>query len=635
MKSYNIMKGFDPRAVGFMCGLEVHQQLITDHKLFCKCPAGAYSEEYSAHVVRHMRPTLSELGEYDGTALMEFKTHKEIIYRLHKDSVCTYEMDDNPPFFINRQAVDIAIEVALLFNCSIVDEIHVVRKQYLDGSIPAGFQRTAIIGWQGWMPFGDRKIHIRQVAVEEDSCREVSDNGHRRIYMTDRLSIPLIEVVTDPEILTPEEAFEVSKQIGRITRSTGKVRRGIGRVRQDVNVSVTGGTRIEIKGVPRQPQFPALVHNEAYRQHRLLVLRDLLLARNITKDNIVADQYDMTETLRSAIPVPADHSVEKIGVVVLRGMAGLLAHPIGPTRVFADDIAGRIRVIACLSYSYPLMYTDDLSEKGLKAVDRAAIVEHCRMTAQDSAAIVWGDARDVDTALKEVEIRIREATVGIPSETRQALANGETGFERILPGPDRMYPDTDSPPLAITREDVAAIQARLPKLPWERVPEYRKLGLPEQFVNRMAESGWADLFEKATGEHKSPPVLTAVVLLDLLRHYHRCGGNLATLNNTLLEELFVAYKQNRFSSHGFRLILESAAESGSTDWQAIIDRVIPPKINAQQLSSVCTHAIEEAKKKSCLDRPAQSRMAMGIVMEKLYGRIDGKNLAEQINGMLG
>jgi len=59
--------------------LEVHQQLLTKEKLFCHCPAGIYnkSEDYDAEVVRHMRPTLSELGEYDGTALMEFKTKKK------------------------------------------------------------------------------------------------------------------------------------------------------------------------------------------------------------------------------------------------------------------------------------------------------------------------------------------------------------------------------------------------------------------------------------------------------------------------------------------------------------------------------------------------------------------------------
>ena len=108
------MTGFVP-----VIGLEVHAQLLTRTKMFCRCPAGRYSTEYDAEVLRHMRPTLSELGEYDGTALMEFKTKKNVVYLLHKSNVCTYEMDDTPPFMIDETALDIALEVALLLNLNL------------------------------------------------------------------------------------------------------------------------------------------------------------------------------------------------------------------------------------------------------------------------------------------------------------------------------------------------------------------------------------------------------------------------------------------------------------------------------------------------------------------------------------
>ena len=75
-----------------------------------------------------------ELGEYDGTALMEFKTKKEIIYLLNHLNVCTYEMDDTPPFLVNQEAIDVAIELCLTMNMDIIDEVHIARKQYLDGS---------------------------------------------------------------------------------------------------------------------------------------------------------------------------------------------------------------------------------------------------------------------------------------------------------------------------------------------------------------------------------------------------------------------------------------------------------------------------------------------------------------------
>ena len=198
-----------------------------------------------------MRPTLSELGEYDGTALMEFKTKKEIVYLLNQQNVCTYEMDDTPPFLVNQEAIDVAIELCLTMNMDIIDEVHIARKQYLDGSIPTGFQRTAIIGVNGWLPFKGRPLTITHVSVEEDSCREVKDKGHQIIWRTDRLGMPLTETVTGPELRTPQEVRDAILLCGLVARSTGRVRTGIGASRQDVNVSVRGGDRCEIKGVPR------------------------------------------------------------------------------------------------------------------------------------------------------------------------------------------------------------------------------------------------------------------------------------------------------------------------------------------------------------------------------------------------
>ena len=191
-----------------------------------------------------MRRTLSELGEYDGTALVEFKTRKEMIDQIRNDTVCTYEMDDTPPFPPDPQAIDIVLEMALLLDCSIVGEIHVTRKQYLDGGIPTGFQRTAIIGVGGNIHLEDREIPIIQLSIEEDSCRVVKDERHRIAFRTDRLGMPLVEVVTQPEMRTPPEVAEGGRRIGRILRSTGRVRRGLGSVRQDVNVSIRGAPRV-------------------------------------------------------------------------------------------------------------------------------------------------------------------------------------------------------------------------------------------------------------------------------------------------------------------------------------------------------------------------------------------------------
>ena len=292
-KNYQLTRkqtGFLPRIdstpdtykmLGFKSGLEVHQQLDTKEKLFCRCPVGLFQnfDDYDAELVRHMRPTLSEMGTYDGTALMEFKTRKNIFYRIKNRTTCTYEVDDTPPFPINREALDYAIEIALMLKLNIVGELHITRKQYLDGSIPTGFQRTAIIGIEGEIPLKNKKVGIIQLSIEEDSCREVSDIGHDRVYTTDRLGIPLIETVTYPDMVTPDEVLEAAQYIRFLNRSSERVRKGIGAGREDVNVSITGGTRVEIKGVSHNKWIPELTHVEAFRQKALLLIAEELNKR--------------------------------------------------------------------------------------------------------------------------------------------------------------------------------------------------------------------------------------------------------------------------------------------------------------------------------------------------------------------
>src|SRR5512142_2165402 len=351
----------DYAAVGLVCGLEVHQQLLTQRKLFCHCPAGRYTRTHDGTVLRHMRPTLSELGVYDGTALMEFKTKKNIIYLLHEDNVCTYEMDDTPPFLVNQEAVDVAIEQCLMLGCDIVDEVHIARKQNLDGSIPTGFQRTAVVGVNGRLPFRGRQISSTQVSVEEESWREISDKGHLIVWRTDRLGMPLIETVTGPDLRTPDEVADAILLVGRVCRSTGHVRVGMGASRQDVNVSVRGGRRVEIKGVPKAGWAPGLVHGEAIRQVNLLRLRDHLHHHGFTTpDSILVEHADVTSVFaQSQMAFLTEAGWERyvrdeqrragfelgngpftVRAVRITGLGRTLSWPTQPDCIFAHELAG-------------------------------------------------------------------------------------------------------------------------------------------------------------------------------------------------------------------------------------------------------------------------------------------------------
>ena len=332
--------------IGFMSGLEVHQQLLTQKKLFCNCPAGVYhkSDDYDAELIRHMRPTLSELGEYDGTALMEFKTKKEIIYRIKNITTCTYEVDDTPPFPLNREALDISIEISLLSKQNIVGEVHITRKQYLDGSIPTGFQRTAIIGVEGELQLKHKKIRLIQLSLEEDSCREISDIGHVRIFKTDRLGMPLIETVTYPDCANPDEVKETCDYIRFLNRSTGKVRIGIGAGREDVNVSCRGGSRVEIKGVAHTKWIPELTHKEAFRQWALLAIREKLLEKiEDVSSWKVRYEYLKNHNLNFTCNhiKEAEDSGNHLLAINLPQFKGILSHFTQEGKIFANELSDR------------------------------------------------------------------------------------------------------------------------------------------------------------------------------------------------------------------------------------------------------------------------------------------------------
>ncbi|MCP4590895.1 MAG: Glu-tRNA(Gln) amidotransferase subunit GatE, partial [bacterium] len=556
-KSFEEMTPDDYADIGLRCGLETHQQLLTRTKLFCRCPAGRYSDAFDAEILRHMRPTLSELGEYDGTALMEKKTRKNIYYRIHHDTVCTYEFDDTPPFFMADDALDYALEVALLLRLNMVNELHIARKQYLDGSIPTGFQRTTIVGVDGWIPFKDRKIRIRQLGLEEDACREVSDVRHDRVYLTDRLGMPLIEPVTEPDMRTPEEVAEVGEIIRRLCRSTGKVRTGYGAARQDVNVSVRGGTRIEIKGVPQLWRIPRLVYNEARRQCSLLAIRSRLKDRGVIPDTFEHRMDDVTRIVTKTQYAPMRAALEeghRVMCVVLKGFGGILNEPTQEHTTFAREFSDRVRVIACLTPLPNIVHSDTASES-LYGKDWQRLRHKMKANPDDALILVWGDEADVRCAADEIVIRAKEATVGVPSDTRQGLKDGTNGFERVLPGANRMYPDTDLPPLAISAERLARIASNLPEYVWDREKRYRSMGLGEEVVATLSLSRRADLFLRVVDELKCAPAFAAIVLCERLKAFRRRGLDPERVSDDEVFEIFKAHAAGRLTRAGVLEVL--------------------------------------------------------------------------------
>jgi glutamyl-tRNA(Gln) amidotransferase subunit E len=622
----------DYESVGLISGLEVHQQLLTRAKLFCRCPAGLYTSTHDGEVLRHMRPTLSELGEYDGTALMEFKTRKEIVYLLHRLNVCTYEMDDTPPFLVNQEAIDTAIELCLMMHMDIIDEVHIARKQYLDGSIPTGFQRTAIIGVNGYLPFKGRKLTVTHVSVEEDSCREVTDQAHRIVFRTDRLGMPLTETVTGAELRTPEEVRDAILLCGLTARSTGHVRTGIGAARQDVNVSVRGGNRVEIKGVMKAGYAVKLVHNEGIRQVNLLRLRDALHARGLkTPNDIQVRAADVTDIFVDAQLECVHRALQASGkayAVRVDGVRGLTEHPTQPDTTFLDELSGRIRVIACLDSPPIVLSATGMPEFPGRHQIRERVRKRLRLRESDDFYLVWGPEQDCRTAADEIRIRWGDATEGVPKETRQALLEGHTTFERILPGPDRMYPDTDSPPTRVAQDRVDKLRASLPPPPWERIARYAEWGVPVETTEYLIRRGRAAIVDDVVQRTGVDGRTAAIEVGQRGKAMQRAGIPMDRLTAKHWASVFDLYTDGKLPREGIRVVAAMLArnpELSADQAREATGFCLKPELAWQQDLDALSLASFNAGQNVARDK--QVRYLAGLGVRMLIGHAPAKDVA--------
>jgi Glu-tRNA(Gln) amidotransferase subunit E-like FAD-binding protein len=256
----------DYEKVGLKAGLEIHQQLDTG-KLFSRTPSLLRSDKPDYIVKRKLHKVAGEEGKVDEAVQYESEKDKEFYYEGYEDTIGLVELDEEPCQGVNEEALDIALQIALLLDCEIYQHSQVMRKTVIDGSNTSGFQRTFLIGHSGKVECTFGRIGIESVALEEDSARIISREEDKRVYRLDRLGIPLVEITTRPELNTPEKIKECALKIGEILRAC-KVRRGIGTIRQDLNISIKGHDRVEIKGFQDPKVMIKTVNLEIERQKK-------------------------------------------------------------------------------------------------------------------------------------------------------------------------------------------------------------------------------------------------------------------------------------------------------------------------------------------------------------------------------
>ena len=272
------------------------------------------------------------MGEIDRAALEEMRTIRRFTYYTY-DTTCLVEDDEEPPAPLNPEAVAICLTIARCFGMHPVEQVHTMRKIVIDGSNTCGFQRTALVAMGGSLPGGAR---IETICLEEDAAQRVTN----QVFSLDRLGIPLVEITTGPDLRTPEEVQEVAEYIGMVLRSTGEVKRGKGTIRQDINISIPGGARVEIKGVQELELIAEVVRREMERQENLLAIRDELKGRGACVEEKQIDVTPLFRGTKSSILKKA----KLILAVRLKGFSGLVGKEIQPGRRLGSEQIGRAHV---------------------------------------------------------------------------------------------------------------------------------------------------------------------------------------------------------------------------------------------------------------------------------------------------
>jgi glutamyl-tRNA(Gln) amidotransferase subunit E len=610
----------DYGALGLRVGFEIHQELDT-HKLFCNCPSILREEEAPLKFKRRLRPTQSELGEVDRAAMMEAIKGRGFRYQVYPESICLVEMDEEPPHPVNQEALDIALAIALLLGANPVDEVHVMRKTVIDGSNTSGFQRTMLVATGGKLETSKGTVTIQTICLEEDAARKVGEDSEFIDYRLDRLGIPLVEIATGPDFKDPHTPAEVALKIGQLMRATGKVKRGIGTIRQDINISIRDGARQEIKGIQELALIPTVIEREIKRQLALLRIKEELMRRGAA--HIEGKVVNVEKIFSNTKCRMISNILAKKGTVLavkLPKFAGLIGKELQPGRRFGTELADHAKAYGKVG---GIFHTDELPGYGISVEEVAKMRSMLGAGADDAIVIVAAKKENAEKALDVVIARANQALLGVPEETRRALSDGNTEFMRPLPGAARMYVETDIPPIVIDEKRLERIRKMLPELPEQKLKRYiDEYRLSKELAERMSLSENSKLFEELVEKCAVDPTLIATTLEETLISLKREGVGVENIQRSALEEIFGLIKMGEIAKEAIPEILREVARGFSVS--DVVQRLSLRKITEAELAKMVSDVINEnwilvEKRGKDAIQPL-----MGILMEKVRGRVDGK-----------
>lgn len=611
-------------STGLTVGLEVHQQLDTNSKLFCGCKP-TESDEYETEFVRRLRATSGETGKYDRAIMFESAKLQEITYHASSASSCALERDEMPPHTLGYEAKQTALLIASSLGATIFPELFVMRKMVIDGSNTSGFQRTMMVSTGGRLEADGINVDVLGIFLEEDAAR-LESKGEERIYNLDRLGVPLVEIVLAPLKTDPAGARRMALALGRLLRATRKVRRGLGSIRQDVNVSVMDGAVVEVKGVQQLDQLEKVVTHEEQRQMALYELAqrpEIKEMPEITEQDIfdVSEIFAKTE---SKILKNALGRGQKLACVRARQLSGMIGYEPREGIRLGREIAQIVKLFGAGG----IFHSDELPAYGITVEDVTAVSERLGLGEKDAFVMVAIEPELFQYVAKTIADRLYAARDGVLAETRMAMQDGSTVYLRPRPGSARMYPETDIPLVPVSTQEIENAKSRVPR-PWaESVAKIQTdYTLNAQLAEQIFDSERLDMFEKIAAYPNIEGNFVASSLLSTITSLQR-KGLVFPLPDREIDFAFLMLSKGQITKESIEMIFEKIMSGEAKTAIECADD--SGSVNDEELESVLTRIVSDNTKAIASQGEHAMGMLMGIAMKELRGKVSG----EKINARL-
>ncbi|HEX2065655.1 MAG TPA: Glu-tRNA(Gln) amidotransferase subunit GatE, partial [Candidatus Thermoplasmatota archaeon] len=631
-REWALAPSLDYRAIGFRCGLEIHQQLATG-KLFSRLPSQVVDGEEELRrrtigaVTRTLRATGGETGELDAAAAAESRRNRSFRYLAIDGLTSLVELDEEPPRPLDADAYTVGLTILGLLRSRPVDEVHVMRKTVIDGSNTGGFQRTALVGTGGVLEVEGGNVGIWTVALEEDSARPLSEEGGLATYTLDRLGIPLVEVATAPDAVDPQHAQRTAARLGALLRSTGRVKRGLGTIRQDLNVSVAVGQRVEIKGCQDLRAVARVIEQECRRQLWMHHVAGELRRRGFDPAEVDAP-FDATSALAGSEAKLVKDALargQKALGLRLPKACGLLKGAAKDGPRLGRELADHARVAAGVR---GIFHSDELPGYGIGPAEVEAVRAALRCGPEDGFALCLERPDVARRALDAVAERLRQAAAGPQREVRAAQPDDSTRFLRPMPGAARMYPETDVPPTRLDPHLWRRILENLPPTPEERVARLvQRYSVSKDIAQQVLANGFDPEFVSMANGGVDPNLAARALLHYLPALGEETGWRLLSRVPVIFEHV----KRGDISKEAVEPLLNLlATDPRMTVEQAIAKAGLGAAADARAVDAVIANVLAERADFVRARGLAAMGPLMGPVMAQLRGKADGALIAERL-----